>query len=1030
MIHSFLASIATAIAGIALSIGGLFGGHLLGAQPAITSFQGGTGSSSPSGILYGDGSIGLKTVIPGANCTFAAGTFNCTGGGGAGTGTVSTSTGLVSGQVDFSTGVSTIGNDATFLWDNVAKLFKVLTGATTTRLSAGQAWFGETATSSFSKSGALTLATALTVANGGTGQTTLGASQLLYGQGTGGVQAVATTSLTATSPLSLSQTVVKVGGSDSVLSLSTAGTWSGNAGTATALAANGANCSSGNAPLGVDASGAVESCFDVWTEAENTAAAYAPQSRTLTVAGTSQQITSSAGAQDLSANRTWTLSLPNYVLFPNGYSAAIGSTTNATSTNLTVTGAVSLFGGAPATTANALCIQLTGSSALCDGDDASGGGGGSGTVATSSLETAGQLPYWTTTSGFPAKLGSVATTTHSFSGPFSIAGTIGALVGGTNSTVTWWGLATSSNLTAGQLLMSNGAGNVSSVATTSAACSGFITCTGFNALGAATTITTTGQLSIASGGTNAASFGTGSPIYFNGTSLVASSTKGIFDYIIGTTTATSTFLGGIKTAALQVTGLTAASCDLKSTTDGTFYCGVDATGGGGGSGSVATSTNEVSGQVPVFSSNSATPATIRGYTTFLFDGSHLGVATTSQVEALTVGGNININKDATYKINNATVLAASSSAASTLVGFGAGSALLATSSVLFGYGPPGNTIVGYDALKFGTSTYYNTAVGYHALYNGGINSTSVPERSAFNTAVGYDSMEALTTGTYNAALGSFTLWHLTTGDANVAIGDFVAGSITTGSNNIALGNQALAEITTGIENVGIGVLAGSGLSANNVGNVEVGGHAGEGFGPVNPGDPGDANIFLGYKTLGQSLISGNGNIFIGSSLTSPLSSITGTLNIGNVLFGNGLYYSTTTFSSSPTSNGVLAIGTSTALYAPLTLASSTGMQLLLADGSKTASPWFMRSINGNFYLGTSSPSTFATTTRSVIGISSTGTTTITGPLSATSTQYVYSSASGKGGAVILEDEGGGACTQITTKAGTVKGAVVVCPNEL
>lgn len=48
----------------------------------------------------------------------------------------------------------------------------------------------------------------------------------------------------------------------------------GNANTATALASNGANCSVGNAPLGVDASGAVESCFDVWTEAENTAAAY------------------------------------------------------------------------------------------------------------------------------------------------------------------------------------------------------------------------------------------------------------------------------------------------------------------------------------------------------------------------------------------------------------------------------------------------------------------------------------------------------------------------------------------------------------------------------------------------------------------------------------------------------------------------------------------------------------------------------------------------------------------------------------
>lgn len=51
-------------------------------------------------------------------------------------------------------------------------------------------------------------------------------------------------------------------------------TLTGNADTATALAANGSNCSSGNAPLGVDASGAVESCFDVWTEAENTNAGY------------------------------------------------------------------------------------------------------------------------------------------------------------------------------------------------------------------------------------------------------------------------------------------------------------------------------------------------------------------------------------------------------------------------------------------------------------------------------------------------------------------------------------------------------------------------------------------------------------------------------------------------------------------------------------------------------------------------------------------------------------------------------------
>lgn len=51
-----------------------------------------------------------------------------------------------------------------------------------------------------------------------------------------------------------------------------------NAATATALAANGANAASGNAILGVDASGAAEGAFDVWTEAENTSAAYLPKS--------------------------------------------------------------------------------------------------------------------------------------------------------------------------------------------------------------------------------------------------------------------------------------------------------------------------------------------------------------------------------------------------------------------------------------------------------------------------------------------------------------------------------------------------------------------------------------------------------------------------------------------------------------------------------------------------------------------------------------------------------------------------------
>ena len=98
---------------------------------------------------------------------------------------------------------------------------------------------------------------------------------------------VATTSLTATSPLSLSNAISVIGSSASALSISTAGTWSGNAGTATALAANGANCSAGNYPLGVNASGAVEDCTTASTgTVTSIATTYPITGGTITTTGT------------------------------------------------------------------------------------------------------------------------------------------------------------------------------------------------------------------------------------------------------------------------------------------------------------------------------------------------------------------------------------------------------------------------------------------------------------------------------------------------------------------------------------------------------------------------------------------------------------------------------------------------------------------------------------------------------------------------------------------------------------------------
>ena len=84
---------------------------------------------------------------------------------------------------------------------------------------------------------------------------------------------------------------------------------SGNAATATALAANGANCSAGSFPLGVDASGASETCTALPT----------------TISGTANEITASAstGAVTLSLPSTVNLSsktlrVPNGTFLPGG----------------------------------------------------------------------------------------------------------------------------------------------------------------------------------------------------------------------------------------------------------------------------------------------------------------------------------------------------------------------------------------------------------------------------------------------------------------------------------------------------------------------------------------------------------------------------------------------------------------------------------------------------------------------------------------------------------------------------------------
>jgi len=374
----------------------------LGAQPALTAFQGGTGSSSPSGILYGDETIRLKTVTIGSNLTFSGGTLSATAGSGVGTvstssaptrgalaywttsgawpellGTVATGTVSESGLIGVTAGQSIIGSGLTISLDNIAANTVIgnPTGvsaapqavATSTLYGGGVTggWVLMSNGSTWQPSATATCvqitgSSALCDGNDATGAGGAGTVSTSTAPVVGGLAywtttgqwpellgTVATTSVTCSGNTSCT-TFTVLGASPITISSTGGGT---GLSTTTPISdsnvltysASGAGAAYGTATSSVSVTSPITYSGTLGAFVGGAAGSFgcatcALTSRNLTVAGTANQITSSAGAQDLSADRTWTLSLPNHVIFPSSFVAAFGSTTNATSTNLTITG--------------------------------------------------------------------------------------------------------------------------------------------------------------------------------------------------------------------------------------------------------------------------------------------------------------------------------------------------------------------------------------------------------------------------------------------------------------------------------------------------------------------------------------------------------------------------------------------------------------------------------------------------------------------------------------------------------------------
>ena len=157
------------------------GGIITATSTATSTFTGGISTN----LLSVLSSTASSTFANGINLTAGCFAVNntCVGGGSGTPGGSDT-------QVQFNDS-SAFGGDADFVWNKTTNILTI-PNASTTAFSARTAAFGGTATSSFDAAGVLSLATDLSVPNGGTGASTL--TGLLQGNGTSAFTAITNSS--------------------------------------------------------------------------------------------------------------------------------------------------------------------------------------------------------------------------------------------------------------------------------------------------------------------------------------------------------------------------------------------------------------------------------------------------------------------------------------------------------------------------------------------------------------------------------------------------------------------------------------------------------------------------------------------------------------------------------------------------------------------------------------------------------------------------------------------------------------------
>ena len=348
------------------------------------------------------------------------------------------------------------------------------------------------------------------------------------------------------------------------------------------------------------------------------------------------------------------------------------------------------------------------------------------------------------------------------------------------------------------------------------------------------------------------------------------------------------------------------------------------------------------------------------------DGSPRGILTL----ATGIGGSLGVQIGSnTGNLNGGVALYSGSSGLQNALGIG-------TST-------PSNNVSIYSATKpainfSGGAGNYQWTIGQD-ISNGG--RFAIASSSALGTTD-----RLVIDGAGNVGIGSTTPWGLLSVNANALTAgapQFVVGSstatnfIVTNGGNVGIGTASPA---TQVHIRGSSPILTIGNTSDQAGSIYLG-NSGHG---LSRGTTGANNVAV-YTTSGSVILGVGGAASEDVTLTSAGLFGIGETSPGSKLSvsGNATIGATYDNSAAPTNGllvqGLVGIATTSPRYS-LTVASSTGPQLALVDGSLTSNHWTFRNINSTLYLATSSASTFATTSISALEIAGSGfgTTTVRG----------------------------------------------------